>query len=193
MSKNAWPVIKCWWSSMIGNAPKVYYGSVCWLVEKNGSSTRFPEGYGIWFATFEILVVTLIRVGWYKVDEFTNHCLSYLKKKKILMVPIHFEWNEIIFKKICVSFRVSIPVGMNYCLVLQKRLKNCLFLVLVQINKFPYITHLHQDKEKTNFSLHYVNIFFWVKIYLHQGYFMMSSHCHCSTNCQQMNRCQCKR
>jgi hypothetical protein len=22
---------------------------------------------------------------------------------------------------------------------------------------------------------------------------MMSSHCHCSTNCQQMNRCQCKR
>ncbi len=30
------------------------------------------------------------------------------------MVPIHFEWNEIIFKKICVSFRVSIPVGLNY-------------------------------------------------------------------------------
>jgi hypothetical protein len=130
MSKNAWPVIKCWWSSMIGNAPKVYYGSVCWLVEKNGSSTRFPEGYGIWFATFEILVVTLIRVGWYKVDEFTNHCLSYLKKKKILMVPIHFEWNEIIFKKICVSCHVSIPVGMNYCLVLQKHFEELSFSCL---------------------------------------------------------------
>jgi hypothetical protein len=92
------------------------------------------------------------------------------------MVQIYFEWNEIMFFLICVSFCVSIPVGMNNCLVLQKHLKNSLFLAFVQIRKFPYITHLHQDQEKTKKLLHYVNIFFWVKIYLYQGYFIISSH-----------------